>query len=675
MLKLQVAAIDQPKPNCPKTCGNLNITFPFGTSSDCYLDENFLITCKGTHYNRPQPFLRTGNMEVLNLTLGDGQIKVSSSVAKRCYDATGKPIIYKKPWIELKAYTISPTGNNFTVVGCDTTAYIRGFNDDYTVGCISLCNELESIKKGSCSGIGCCQTSIPDGIKNLTIDLRTSLNYTKVNKFNSCGYAFVSEVGYLNDFSPDDLKDLRNRTRVPMVLDYAIGNLSCTEDLKIEPGYACRSENADCANSTTGQGYFCKCLNGYEGNPYLNGEDGCKEINECDALKPCKGKCKDLVADYYCYCPEGQRKLLKLREKFFLKNGGSLLLEKLSAQKGCTTRATIFTEEDLKKATNNFSEATIIGKGGFGTVHKGVLSDNRIVAIKKSKVTESSQTEQFINEVIVLSQINHRHVVNLLGCCLETEVPLLVYEFIPNGTLHTHIHDEYLSPIFTWDMRLKVATEAADALAYLHSAASVPVIHRDVKSANILLDKYCNEKVADFGASRFIPIDETEVTTLVQGTFGYLDPEYFHSSQLTDKSDVYSFGVVLAELLTGQEAVSFNKSEKERNLAMYFVSSVNDDKLLEILDHRVVVGEGNAEQVAEVGLLAKRCLNVKGDERPTMKEVARELERLKVVQQHPWTKNDLKYPEEIEYLLNHNVSSAAYDSMNDQIIVHLNDTR
>ncbi|KAL3513749.1 hypothetical protein ACH5RR_026466 [Cinchona calisaya] len=575
-----VAAIDQPKPHCRKTCGNLAIPFPFGTSPDCFPNKNFLITCNDTHYNPPQPFLRTGNIQVLNLSL-NGTIRVSSFIEKSCYNATGAPIIEldcKRKGFKLSSYTISPTSNKFTVVGCDTAAYIQGFKkDDYTVGCISLCNEFESIKKGTCSGIGSCQASIPDGVKNLTISLCTTSNYTRVNNFSSCGYAFVSEAEYFN-FTPADLKGLEKTTPIiPMVLDYAIGNLSCTEAKKNKTSNACRSENSDCLNSTTGKG---------------------------DVLKPCKGKCKDLVAGYYCYCPEGCclepfdlafgefMGISCIKRKKAFKNGGTLLLEKLSAQKGCTTRAIIFTEEGLKRTTSNFSEATIIGKGD-----KGVLSDNRIVAIKKSKVTDQSQTEQFINEVIVLSEINHRYVVKLIGCCLETESIILVYEFIPNGTLHSHIHDEYLSPIFTWDIRLKVATEAADALAYLHSAASVPIIHRDVKN-----------------------------------------PEYFHWSQLTDKSDVYSFGVVLAELLTRYEAVSFNKSEKERNLAVYFVSSVNDDKLLEILNHHLVVGDGNVEQVVEVGLLAKRFLNVKAEERPTMKEVIMELERLKVVQQHPGTK-------------------------------------
>ncbi|KAL3504314.1 hypothetical protein ACH5RR_034155 [Cinchona calisaya] len=722
LMKLQVAAIDQPKPGCNNTCGNLTIPFPFGTSPDCYLDDTFLITCNDTHYP-PQPFLRESNIEVLNITL-DGEMKVSSWVAYGCYNETGASVNDSNSELTLRTFSVSSMRNKFTVVGCDNYAYVQDLNrTNYSVGCISLCNQRESVENGSCSGIGCCQASIPKGVRDFVVTAHSFHNQTKVHEFNPCAYAFVSEVGYFN-FSSLDLLNLKNRSRVPTVLDYAVGKSSCREAKKNNSSYACRSLNSYCKDSVNGQGYICNCSAGYGGNPYLI--DGCADIDECKVLNPCKGNCTNYEGHYNCSCPKGfegdgkledcrktflpegntllyvalgvvsslllllvgsswmcyiarERKLLKTRKKFFLENGGLVLLDKLSKQTGSTNRAIIFTEEDLRKATDNFSEATVIGKGGFGTVHKGVLSDNRIVAIKKSKVTDQSQNEQFINEVIILSEINHRNVVKLLGCCLETEVPLLVYEFISNGTLYSHIHDEFLPSNFTWNTRLKVAAETADALAYLHAAASVPIIHRDVKSVNILLTESYIAKVADFGASRFIPLDKTQLTTLVQGTLGYLDPEYFHSSQLTDKSDVYSFGVVLAELLTGEEAISFHKSEKQRNLATYFVSSILDNKLLEILDHRLGV-ERNFEQVKDVAMLAKQCLNVKADERPTMKEVARELEGLRLMLQHPWIANDLN-PEESEYLLNPNAASSsysglvgssgcntttAYDSMNDQ---------
>ena len=171
-------------------------------------------------------------------------------------------------------------------------------------------------------------------------------------------------------------------------------------------------------------------------------------------------------------------------------------------------------------------------------MYKGMLEDGKIVAVKKSKVVDEEKLAEFINEVIVLSQINHRNVVQLLGCCLETEVPLLVYEFIPHGTLSQYIHEPNEEFPFTWKMRLRIASEVAGALSYLHSAASFPIYHRDIKSTNILLDEKYRAKVADFGTSRSISIEQTHLTTLVYGTFGYLYPEYFQSSQFTEKSDV-----------------------------------------------------------------------------------------------------------------------------------------
>ena len=265
----------------------------------------------------------------------------------------------------------------------------------------------------------------------------------------------------------------------------------------------------------------------------------------------------------------------------------------------------------------------------------GTLTDGRIVAIKKSKMVDKSQIEQFINEVLVLSQINHRNVVKLLGCCLETKVPLLVYEFITNGTLFDHIHNKSNTSIIPWEIRLRIATETAGVLSYLHSAASIPIIHRDVKSTNILLDDNYTAKVSDFGASRLVPLDQTQLSTMVQGTLGYLDPEYLLTSQLTEKSDVYSFGVVLVELLTGEKALSFDRPEDKRSLAMYFLFSLRDDRLFQVLDEHIV-NEENIEQLKEAAKLAKRCLRLKGDERPTMKEVVMELEGLRIMKTHPW---------------------------------------
>ncbi|KAB1226646.1 Wall-associated receptor kinase-like 2 [Morella rubra] len=284
--------------------------------------------------------------------------------------------------------------------------------------------------------------------------------------------------------------------------------------------------------------------------------------------------------------------------------------------------------EELQRATDNYNESRYLGQGGYGTVYKGMLSDGNIVAVKKSKAIDKSRIEQFINEVVILSQINHRNVVKLLGCCLETELPLLVYEFIPNGTLSQHIHDQDLEFSLSWENRLRIACEVSGAVAYMHSATSIPILHRDIKSSNILLDDKYSAKVSDFGTSRVVPSDKTHLTTAVQGTFRYFDPEYFQSSQFTEKSDVYSFGVVLVELLTGEKPISFARDEEDRNLVAYFIASAKEDRLHQILDPRVA-REAAREDMDAIAKLIMKCLRLNGKKRPSMKEVSMELEALR----------------------------------------------
>ncbi|XP_039156051.1 wall-associated receptor kinase-like 10 [Eucalyptus grandis] len=315
------------------------------------------------------------------------------------------------------------------------------------------------------------------------------------------------------------------------------------------------------------------------------------------------------------------------KQKLFEQNGGLLLQQKF-APYGRDGRAAIFSEEDLRRATDNYSESRFLGQGGFGTVYKGMLPDGTIVAVKKSKIINRDQTEHFINEVVVLSQVNHRNIVKLIGCCLETKLPLLVYEFVPNGTLSQHIHQQDKDCSLSWEDRYRIACEVSQAVAYMHSAASIPIYHRDIKPSNILLDDKYAAKVSDFGTSRPVPLEKTHLTTAVQGTFGYLDPEYFRSSQFTDKSDVYSFGVVLVELLTGHKPTSFSGDEDGRHLVASFVMLMKESRLSKILDP-VVANEAKAEEVLVVAMLAMRCLKMNGRKRPPMREVAMELEGLR----------------------------------------------
>lgn len=332
---------------------------------------------------------------------------------------------------------------------------------------------------------------------------------------------------------------------------------------------------------------------------------------------------------YWLYKVLKKRGIATRKKQFFERNGGLLLRQQTTHYEDSVERIKIFTSDELEKATDNFSSSRVLGQGGQGTVYKGMLTDGMIVAVKKSKIVDESQLEPFINEVVILSQINHRNVVRLLGCCLETEVPLLIYEHIPNGSLFQFLHHNDGEFVLTWRTRLQIATEVAGALAYLHSATSIPIYHRDIKSGNILLDGKYRAKVCDFGTSRTISIDQTHLTTAVQGTFGYLDPEYFQTSQFTEKSDVYSFGVVLVELLTSRKAVSSDRSLEERSLATFFLWSLKEERLFDLVDP-LVKQEGTRNEIMAVAKIAKQCLNLSGKKRPIMKEVMVELEGIRM---------------------------------------------
>lgn len=575
-------------------------------------------------------------------------------------------------------FTYSSTSTRFTAIGCNNLALISRLT---TVigGCISLCNI--TVPDNTCYGILCCQTNIPPSLKFINASLGS---IESRNDQSGCKYAFMVDVDWFGNLT--DIYEVQNMPSVPAVLDWRLsGNCNSFGPLISRSNTSVCDDTAFCSNQSV-----CSCFPGYEGNPYLSG--GCQDINECadPSTNDCEFYCTNTQGSYRCSCPTGyllagnscmkiqennkmktiligcfsglgglllllaawwvykimkRRKTDMLKDIFFKRNGGLLLQQQMSSgNNGNVDKTRLFTSKELGKATDNFNENRILGQGGQGTVYKGMLADGNIVAIKKSKIEDESKIEHFINEVVILSQINHRNVVKLHGCCLETEVPLLVYEFIPNGTLYEYIHDpnEYFP--LTWEIRLRIATEIAGALSYLHSSAGTPIYHRDIKSTNILLDEKYRAKVADFGTSRTIADDQTHLTTKVQGTFGYLDPEYFQSSQFTEKSDVYSFGVVLVELLTGQKPILSFKDGETRSLATYFLSAMENNCLFKVIDP-CVMKEGGKNQIKRFAELANRCLNLDGRKRPVMKEVTIELELIRTSSEVPTTEEC----DEVEY--------------------------
>ncbi|KAG7589151.1 Wall-associated receptor kinase C-terminal [Arabidopsis suecica] len=294
----------------------------------------------------------------------------------------------------------------------------------------------------------------------------------------------------------------------------------------------------------------------------------------------------------------------------------------------------VFSYEELEEATENFSRE--LGDGGFGTVYYGVLKDGRAVAVKRLYERSLKRVEQFKNEIEILKSLKHPNLVILYGCTSRhSRELLLVYEYISNGTLAEHLHGNRAEarPL-CWSTRLNIAIETASALYYLHKSE---IIHRDVKTTNILLDDNYQVKVADFGLSRLFPMDQTHISTAPQGTPGYVDPEYYQCYSLNEKSDVYSFGVVLSELISSKEAVDITRHRHDINLANMAVSKIQNNALHELVDSSLGFDSDPEvrRKMMSVAELAFRCLQQEREVRPSMDEIVEILRGVKEEEKSP----------------------------------------
>ncbi|KAH9612020.1 hypothetical protein KSS87_021515 [Heliosperma pusillum] len=518
--------------------------------------------------------------------------------------------------------------NVFLVKGCSGHANVMNITNSSIGGCSTTCQGSSENKISACNGLGCCSVSPTVSADYYQIGFSSQVG-------NSC-----FDVGLVDWYKQDKIiQEIGSVESFPTLLYWDPPTLPGGAAAYQDSRFYCRSF---CSEGVDGNCTACTCADSYQGNPYLpyGCQDPCKvgskHSHSCNKKKWIAAlgivACSIAVIILFCcYCLYKllkKRHQVRKRSKHFKKNGGLLLQQQMTSTEGAIDRTKVFTSSELQKATDNFSANRILGQGAQGTVYKGMLLDGTVVAIKKSKKVEESQLEQFINEIVILSQINHRNIVKLLGCCLETEVPLLVYEFVSNGTLGHQIHSPSDEFHMTWSTRLRIAVESAEALTYLHSYSATPVYHRDVKSANILLDDKFRAKVADFGTSKTTVVDKTHMTTCVQGTLGYLDPEFFQTHQYTEKSDVYSFGVVLAELLTSQKSLSPVGSGGFKSIAVEFALHMETSRLLDIVDSRVLK-EAKEDELRDFANIAMKCMDLNGKQRPTMKEVASALQKIR----------------------------------------------
>ncbi|KAF8391929.1 hypothetical protein HHK36_022269 [Tetracentron sinense] len=320
-------------------------------------------------------------------------------------------------------------------------------------------------------------------------------------------------------------------------------------------------------------------------------------------------------------------------ERHFLENGGLLLEELITSFDGRSNPIRSFSKKELERATKNYHQDGFLHQNYLYKLYKGTYEDRTIWVKNFTGNAPPEYIGWYIKEVAVASHMNnHKNVLKLLGCCLETVVPTLVYEFAATGRLSDHIfekeHSASKNPLLSWEVKLRIATEIADAIAYLHKGTSKAIIHRGINSENIFLDQHYVGKLFQFGLSLSIPLGETHVNGYVVGRTGFVAPESVSSGRYTEKSDVYSFGMVLFEILTGKRTSDILK--EVYGMPELDEDEVNEKEIRLYLEANIV--KGNTEQLTACAELAMRCIKLNPDKRPLMMEAAKELRMIRRAQ-------------------------------------------
>ncbi|CAK9236757.1 unnamed protein product [Sphagnum troendelagicum] len=285
-----------------------------------------------------------------------------------------------------------------------------------------------------------------------------------------------------------------------------------------------------------------------------------------------------------------------------------------------------YTLREIETATHGFAEDTLLGEGGYGIVYRGELPNGTLVAVKNLLNNKGQAEREFRVEVEAIGRVRHKNLVRLLGYCAEGPQRMLVYEYVDNGNLEQWLHGPLAeSNPLTWEARMRIVLGTAKALAYLHEALEPKVVHRDIKSSNILVDTTWNAKVSDFGLAKLLGSDKTHVTTRVMGTFGYVAPEYCNTGLLTERSDVYSFGVLLMEVITGRDPVDYSRATGEVNLVDWLKQMVGNRRSEEAADPNMRV-KPTTRALKRALLVSLRCVDPDAQKRPKMGHVVHMLE-------------------------------------------------